>query len=73
MRPSLPAVPRRSETRKTASRPRHTVRPDAGRLDDDLSRAFHELLDELTSVERKFLAADPPLTNPTCSTATGCR
>lgn len=32
--------------------------------DDDLSRAFHELLDELTVVERKFLDADPPLDEP---------
>lgn len=32
--------------------------------DDDLSRAFHELLDELKSVERKFLTADPPLAEP---------
>lgn len=30
-------------------------------VDDDLSRAFHDLLDELRAVERKFLEADPPL------------
>ena len=28
---------------------------------DELSTAFHELLDELSSFERKFLTADPPL------------
>ena len=28
---------------------------------DDLSRAFHDLLDELRAVETKFLEADPPL------------
>ncbi|MBI3689336.1 MAG: hypothetical protein HY239_01250, partial [Mycolicibacterium aromaticivorans] len=29
--------------------------------DDELSTAFHELLDELGGIERKFLASDPPL------------
>lgn len=28
---------------------------------DELSTAFHELLDELGGIERKFLASDPPL------------
>ncbi len=33
-------------------------------MTDDLSQAFHELLDELTALERKFLTADPPLDEP---------
>lgn len=31
---------------------------------DDVSIAFHELLDELGAVEQKFLTADPPLDEP---------
>lgn len=38
---------------------------------DELSEAFHELLDELGSFERKFLAADPRWRKPTSSTGIG--
>lgn len=31
---------------------------------DDLSQAFHELLDELRAIEQKFLSTDPPLDEP---------
>lgn len=38
--------------------------PDNDAPDDELARAFHDLLDELRAVEQKFRAADPPLDEP---------
>ena len=53
-----------SETRKTSpDTPYRGLMADHF-TDDDLSAAFHELLAELGTVERKFLTAEPPLDEP---------